>query len=228
MQKKIYETTLGGRVLRVEIGEVAKQAAGSAMITYGDSTVLSVVTAKNEASTQDFFPLMVLYQEKLYAAGKIPGGFLRREGRPSEHETLTSRLIDRPLRPLFPEGFKNEVQIVNTVLSSDPDCTTEIASLVGSSIVLGISNIPFNGPVAGVQVGRINGELIVNPTVEQQGLSDIELTVAGTKDAINMVEAGAKQVSEEDMLKAIMFAHAEIKKLVAFIQTIQDENPVDG
>ncbi len=226
MQKKIYETTLGGRVLRVEIGEVAKQAAGSAMITYGDSTVLSVVTAKNEASTQDFFPLMVLYQEKLYAAGKIPGGFLRREGRPSEHETLTSRLIDRPIRPLFPEGFKNEVQIVNTVLSSDPDCTTEIASLIGSSIVLGISNIPFNGPVAGVQLGRVNGELIINPTVEQQAQSDIELTVAGTKDAINMVEAGAKQVSEEDMLKAIMVGHAEIKKLVQFIQTILDDNPV--
>jgi len=227
MQKKIYETTLGGRVLRVEIGEVAKQAAGSAMITYGDSTVLSVVTAKNEASTQDFFPLMVLYQEKLYAAGKIPGGFLRREGRPSEHETLTSRLIDRPLRPLFPEGFKNEVQIVNTVLSSDPDNTTEIASLIGSSIVLGISNIPFNGPVAGVQIGRVNGEIIINPTVEQQAASDIELTVAGTKDAINMVEAGAKQVSEEDMLKAIMVGHAEIKKLVQFIQTILDDNPVE-
>ena len=227
MSKKIYTTTLGGRALTVEIGEVAKQAAGSALITYGDSTVLSVVTAKNEASTQDFFPLMVLYQEKLYAAGKIPGGFLRREGRPSEHETLTSRLIDRPIRPLFPDGFKNEVQIVNTVLSSDPDCTTEIASLIGSSIVLGISNIPFNGPVAGVQVGRINGELIVNPTVEQQAASDIELTVAGTKDAINMVEAGAKQVSEEDMPKAIMFAHAEIKALVQFIQSIQDDNPVE-
>ena len=227
MQKKIYETMLGGRPLRVEIGEVAKQAAGSAMITYGDSSVLSVVTAKNEASTQDFFPLMVLYQEKLYAAGKIPGGFLRREGRPSEHETLTSRLIDRPLRPLFPEGFKNEVQVVNTVLSSDPDCTTEIASLIGSAIVLGISNIPFNGPVAGVQVGRINGELIINPTVEQQAQSDIELTVAGTKDAINMVEAGAKQVSEEDMLKAILFGHAEIKRLCAFIEDIQNDHPVE-
>lgn len=227
MQKKTYETLLGGRPLRVEIGEVAKQAAGSAMITYGDSMVLSVVTAKNEASTQDFFPLMVLYQEKLYAAGKIPGGFLRREGRPSEHETLTSRLIDRPLRPLFPDGFKNEVQVVNTVLSSDPDCTTEIASLIGSAIVLGISNIPFNGPVAGVQVGRVNGELIINPTVEQQAQSDIELTVAGTKDAINMVEAGAKQVSEEGMLAAILFGHAEIKRLCAFIEEIQNDNPVE-
>ncbi len=227
MQKKTYETLLGGRPLRVEIGEVAKQAAGSAMITYGDSMVLSVVTAKNEASTQDFFPLMVLYQEKLYAAGKIPGGFLRREGRPSEHETLTSRLIDRPLRPLFPDGFKNEVQVVNTVLSSDPDCTTEIASLIGSAIVLGISNIPFNGPVAGVQVGRVDGELIINPTVEQQAQSDIELTVAGTKDAINMVEAGAKQVSEEGMLAAILFGHAEIKRLCAFIEEIQNDNPVE-
>ncbi|MFA7055438.1 MAG: polyribonucleotide nucleotidyltransferase [Acholeplasmataceae bacterium] len=220
MPKKIYETTLGGRVLKVEIGEVAKQAAGAAMIMYGDSTVLSAVTAKNEPSWQDFFPLMVIYQEKLYAAGKIPGGFLRREGRPSEHETLTSRLIDRPLRPLFPEGFKNEVQIINTVLSSDPDCTTEMASLIGSSIVLGISNIPFNGPVAGVQVGRVNGELIVNPTQEQALLSDIELVVAGTKEAINMVEAGAKQVSEEDMLAAILFGHAEIKKLVEFQEAI--------
>ncbi|MEF3693617.1 MAG: polyribonucleotide nucleotidyltransferase [Acholeplasmataceae bacterium] len=223
MPKKIYETTLGGRVLRVEIGEVAKQAAGAAMIMYGDSTVLSAVTASNQPSWQDFFPLMVIYQEKLYAAGKIPGGFLRREGRPSEHETLTSRLIDRPLRPLFPEGFKNEVQIINTVLSSDPDCTSEMASLIGSSIVLGMSNIPFNGPVAGVQVGRVNGELIVNPTQEQALLSDIELVVAGTKDAINMVEAGAKQVSEEDMLAAIMFGHAEIKKLVEFQETIYND-----
>jgi polyribonucleotide nucleotidyltransferase len=223
MQKKIYETTLGGRVLRVEIGEVAKQAAGAAMVTYGDSTVLSVVTAKNEASTQDFFPLMVIYQEKLYAAGKIPGGFLRREGRPSEHETLTSRLIDRPIRPLFPDGFKNEVQIINTVLSADPECSTEMASLIGSSIVLGISNIPFNGPVAGVQIGRINNEFIINPTPDQLLESDIDLTVAGTKYAINMVEAGAKQVSEADMLAAIMYGHAIIKDLVAFQETIYNE-----
>ena len=225
MQKKTYETMLGGRVLRIEIGEVAKQAAGAAMVTYGDSTVLSVVTAKSEATTQDFFPLMVIYQEKLYAAGKIPGGFLRREGRPSEHETLTSRLIDRPIRPLFPEGFNNEVQIVNTVLSADPECSTEMASLIGSSIVLGVSNIPFNGPVAGVHIGRIQGEFVINPTPEQLLVSDIDLTVAGTKDAINMVEAGAKQVSEEDMLKAIMFGHHIIKELVEFQQTIyQDFN----
>ncbi|MBU1094051.1 MAG: polyribonucleotide nucleotidyltransferase [Firmicutes bacterium] len=221
MQKKVYETTLGGRVLRVETGEMAKQAAGSALISYGDSTVLSVVTARNEASTQDFFPLMVIYQEKLYAAGKIPGGFLRREGRPSEHETLTSRLIDRPLRPLFPEGFKNEVQIINTVLSSDPECTTEMAALLGSSLVLGLSNIPFNGPIAGVQIGRINGEFIINPTPDQLLESDMDLIVTGTKTAINMVEAGAKQVNETDMLAAIMFGHEIIKELITFQEKIQ-------
>jgi polyribonucleotide nucleotidyltransferase len=221
MQKKVYETTLGGRVLKVEIGEVAKQAAGAAMIIYGDSTVLSVVTASSEPSTQDFFPLMVLYQAKLYAAGKIPGGFLKREGRPSEHETLTSRLIDRPIRPMFPEGFKNEVQIINTVLSSDPEASTEVASMLGSSLVLGISNVPFNGPVAGVQIGRINGEFVINPTPEQLNISELDLFVAGTKHAINMVEAGAKQVTEEVMLQAIMIGHAEIKKLVEFQEKIQ-------
>jgi polyribonucleotide nucleotidyltransferase len=223
MQKKVYETTLGGRVLKVEIGEVAKQAAGAAMIIYGDSTVLSVVTASSEPSTQDFFPLMVLYQAKLYAAGKIPGGFLKREGRPSEHETLTSRLIDRPIRPMFPEGFKNEVQIINTVLSSDPEASTEVASMFGSSLVLGISNVPFNGPVAGVQIGRIDGEFIVNPTPEQLSVSELDLFVAGTKHAINMVEAGAKQVTEEVMLQAIMIGHEEIKKLVEFQETIQKD-----
>ena len=227
MEKRIYETTLGGRILHVEIGEIAKQAAGAAMVFYGDSTVLSVVTARNEASDQDFFPLMVIYQEKLYAAGKIPGGFLRREGRPSEHETLTSRLIDRPLRPLFPEGFKNEVQVINTVLSSDPECTTEMASLFGSSLVLGISNIPFNGPVAGVQVGRVNNEFIINPTPEQLLVSDIDLIVAGTKKAINMVEAGAKQVSEDIMLQAIMFGHKAIQELVAFQELIQKDYPTE-
>ncbi len=225
-EKKVFETTLGDRPLVVEIGEVAKQANGAALVRYGDSVVLSVVTAKTEPSNGDFFPLMVIYQEKLYAAGKIPGGFLRREGRPSEHETLTSRLIDRPLRPMFPEGFKNEVQVVNTVLSSDPKCTPEMASMFGSSLVLGISNIPFNGPVAGVQVGRVNGEYIINPTPEQQLLSDIDLTLAGTKVAINMVEAGAKQVSEADMLGAILFGHNAIKALVAFQEKIIAElNP---
>ncbi|PKK96325.1 MAG: polyribonucleotide nucleotidyltransferase, partial [Tenericutes bacterium HGW-Tenericutes-3] len=227
MAKKVYEMTLGGRVLRVETGEMAKQASGAALISYGDSTVLSVVTAKNEASTQGFFPLMVIYQEKLYAAGKIPGGFLRREGRPSEHETLTSRLIDRPLRPLFPDGFKNEVQIINTVLSSDPECTTEMAAMLGSSLVLGISNIPFNGPVAGVQIGRVDGKFVINPTPDQLLVSDIDLIVTGTKTAINMVEAGAKQVNETDMLKAIMFGHEVIKELVAFQEKIQADFVVE-
>ncbi len=227
MQKKVYEMTLGGRVLRVETGEMAKQASGAALISYGDSTVLSVVTAKNEASTQGFFPLMVIYQEKLYAAGKIPGGFLRREGRPSEHETLTSRFIDRPLRPLFPEGFKNDVQIINTVLSSDPECTTEMAAMLGSSLVLGISNIPFNGPIAGVQIGRVDGEFVINPTPDQLLVSDIDLIVTGTKEAINMVEAGAKQVNETDMLKAIMFGHETIKELVAFQEKIQADFVVE-
>ncbi len=220
MNKKVFETKLGGRAFSVEIGEVAKQANGAAFINYGDSTVLSVVTAKTEPSPMDFFPLMVIYQEKLYAGGKIPGGFLRREGRPSEHETLTSRLIDRPLRPLFPEGFKNDVQIINTVLSSDPEASSEMASLFGSSLVLGISNIPFNGPVAGVTVGLIDKEFIINPTPEQMEVSEIDLIVAGTKDAINMVEAGAKQVNEDIMLDAILFGHAAIKELVAFQEEI--------
>lgn len=221
MSKQIFETTLAGQPLRVEIGEVAKQANGAALVYYGDTVVLSTVVSKNVASTQDFFPLMVIYQEKLYAAGKIPGGFLRREGRPSEHETLVSRQIDRPIRPLFEEGFRNEVQIVNTVLSADPNTSSEVAAMIGSSIVLGISNIPFLGPVASVNVGRINGAFILNPTPEQLLLSDIELTVAGTKNAINMVEAGAKQVSEADMLEAIMFGHEAIKSICDFQLTIE-------
>ena len=225
-EKKVFETTLGGRPLIVEIGEVAKQANGAALVRYGDSVVLSVVTAKTYPSNGDFFPLMVIYQEKMYAGGKIPGGFLRREGRPSEHETLTSRLIDRPLRPLFPDGFKNEVQVVNTVLSSDPNCTPEMASMFGSSLVLGISNIPFDGPIAGVQVGRVDGQYIINPTPEELEASDIDLIVSGTKYAINMVEAGAKQVSEEDMLGAILFGHDAIKALIAFQEKIIAEfNP---
>lgn len=222
-EKRIYETVIGGRTLRVEIGELAKQANAAAMLYYGDSAVLSVAVAKDTASTQDFFPLMVLYQEKLYAAGKIPGGFLRREGRPSEHETLTSRLIDRPIRPLFPDGYRNEVQIINTVMSSDHDATPEMTAMIGSSLTLMISNIPFKMGIAGVIVGRVNGQLIINPTVAQMEQSDIDLTVAGTKDAINMVEAGAKQVSEEEMLEALLFGHAEIKKIVEFQEKIQAE-----
>ena len=213
---KRFEYNWAGRPLVIEIGEVAKQANGACLVTYGESTVLSAVCSNNVASTADFFPLMVLYQEKLYAAGKIPGGFLRREGRPSEHETLVSRLIDRPIRPLFAEGFRNEVQVVNTVLSSDPDCSTAMAAMLGSSIALMISDIPFEGPIAGVVVGKVDGKLIINPTPEELEKSDINLTVAGTHTAINMVEAGARFVSEDDMWEALKFGHAEIQKLCDF------------
>ena len=220
---KRFEYNWAGRPLIIEIGEVAKQANGACMVTYGGSTVLSAVVTKVSETVQDFFPLMVLYQEKQYAAGKIPGGFLRREGRASEHETLTSRLIDRPIRPLFPEGFNNEVQVVNTVLSADPDCTTEMAAMLGSSIALGISDIPFDGPIAGVRVGRVNGEYIINPTPAQNEVSDINLTVAGTHQAINMVEAGADQVSEDAMWNALVFGHKAIQELCDFQQTIIKE-----
>ncbi len=222
--KRTYEINWAGRPLKVEIGEVAKQANGACLITYGGSTVLTAVTAVKEVTKLDFFPLMVIYQEKLYAAGKIPGGFLRREGRPSEHETLTSRVIDRPIRPLFPEGFSNEVQIVNTVLSSDPDCTPEMTAMLGSSIALMISDVPFLGPIAGVVVGRVDGKFIINPTPAELEKSDINLTVAGTKQAINMVEAGAKQVSEQDMLDAILFGHEAIKEIISFQEKIIEEN----
>jgi len=217
---KRFEYNWAGRPLVIEIGEVAKQAGGSCMVTYGESTVLSAAVSNNVASTADFFPLMVLYQEKLYAAGKIPGGFLRREGRPSEHETLVSRLIDRPIRPLFADGFRNEVQVINTVLSSDPDCSTAMAAMLGSSIALMISDIPFEGPIAGVVVGKVNGELVINPTPEQLEVSELNLTVAGTHTAINMVEAGAKFVSEDDMWEALKFGHAEIQKLCDFQEEI--------
>ena len=208
-----------GRTITVENGEIAKQAGGSVLVRYDDTVVLSTATASHEAKDTDFFPLTVVYQEKMYAAGKIPGGFLRREGRPTEHATLTARLIDRPIRPLFAEGFRNEVQVVNTVFSSDPDCSNEMASLFGSSLALCVSDIPFNGPVAGVKVGKIGDEYIINPTVEQMEQAEIDLTVAGTKQAINMVEAGAKEVSEDDMLKALMAGHEAIKELCA----IQEE-----
>ena len=221
--KKVFKTAIGGREFRVEIGEVAKQALGSALVYYGDTTVLSVVTSKEDDMDRDFFPLMVIYQERLYAGGKIPGGFLRREGRPTENETLTSRLIDRPLRPLFPEGFHDDVQVVNTVLSNNEDHTSEMASLIGSSIVLSVSNLPFSGPVAGVVVGRVDGKLIINPTPGELEVSDIDLIVAGTKEAINMVEAGAKEVSEADMLEAILFGHEEIKKIISFQEEIINE-----
>ena len=217
---KRYEYNWGGRPLTVEIGEVAKQANGACVVTYGGTTVISAAVSNNQASTQDFFPLMVLYQEKLYAAGKIPGGFLRREGRASEHETLTSRLIDRPIRPLFAEGFRNEVQVINTVVSSDPECSPEMTAMLGSSIALMISDIPFEGPIAGVNVGYIDGEYILNPTPEQLEKTLIDLTVAGTHTAINMVESGAKEVSEDEMYKALVFGHKAIQDLCDFQKTI--------
>ena len=224
IMKKVFELNFRGRKLIVENGELAKQAHGSILVRYGDTVVLStVVMSKNVNLLADFFPLMVLYNEKLYSVGKIPGGFIKREGRPTENATLAARMIDRPMRPLFPEDFKNEVQIVNTVLSVDQDNSPEITALFGSSLATCISQVPFNGPVAGVKVGRVNGEFVINPTVEQTELSDIDLTVSGTKDAINMVEAGSKEVSEEDMLEALMFGHEAIKELIEFQEKIIEE-----
>ena len=219
--KKVFELDFRGRKIVVEHGELAKQAHGAVLVRYGDTVVLSTaVVSKNANILSDFFPLMVLYQEKLYSVGKIPGGFIKRESRPTEAATLAARMIDRPMRPLFPENFRNEVQIVNTILSVDPDNSPEMSAMFGSSLATSISMIPFDGPIAGVKVGRINGEFIINPTAEQAEVSDIELTVAGTKNAINMVEAGAKEVSEEDMLEALMFGHEAIKELVEFEEKI--------
>ena len=219
--KKVFELDFRGRKLVVEHGEVAKQANGSVLVRYGDTVILTAaVVSKNANILSDFFPLTVLYQEKLYAVGKIPGGFIKRESRPTENATLAARMIDRPMRPLFPEKFRNEVQIVNTVLSVDPDNSPEMTAMFGSSLATSISKIPFLGPIAGVRVGRVDGEFIINPTVEQAEKSDIELTVAGTKEAINMVEAGAKEVSEEDMLEALMFGHEAIKELITFQESI--------
>lgn len=221
MAKQEFHLDFCGRGITVETGEIAKQADGAVIIRYGDTVTLSTACASNQAKEGiDFFPLTVSFEEKLYSVGKIPGGFLRREGRPSEHATLTARMIDRPIRPLFAEGFRNEVQVVNTVLSVDQDASPEMAAMFGASLALCISDIPFNGPIAGVKVGRINGELVVNPTVAQMEESDIDLTVAGTAQALNMVEAGAKEVSEEDMLAALMFGHEQIKKLCAFQEEI--------
>ena len=221
MDKKVFELDFYGRKIVVEHGQVAKQADGAVLVRYGDTVVLSTaVVSKSANLLSDFFPLMVLYQEKLYSVGKIPGGFIKREGRPTDAATLASRMIDRPLRPLFPEDFKNEVQIVNTVLSVDQDNSPELTALFGSSLATCISKIPFNGPVAAVKVGRVDGEFVINPTVEQSEKSDIDLTVAGTKDAINMVEAGAREASEDDMLEALMFGHEAIKKLIAFEEEV--------
>lgn len=218
--KKVFSTEIAGNKFSVEVGELAKQANGACMIQYGDTSVLATVTASKEPKDLPFFPLTVNYEERLYAVGKIPGGFIKREGRPSEKAILSSRLIDRPIRPLFPDGFRNEVQVISTVMSVDQDCSSEIAAMIGASIALCISDIPFLEPIAGVHVGRVDGEFIINPTTDQQEKSDLDLTVAGTKDAINMVEAGAKEVSEDVMLDAIMFGHEEVKRLVEFQEEI--------
>lgn len=219
-EKQVFSIDWAGRQLTIETSQLAKQANGAVLVRYGDTAVLSTATASKEAKNVDFFPLTVNYEERLYAVGKIPGGFIKREGRPSEKAILASRLIDRPIRPLFADGFRNEVQVVSIVMSVDQDCSSEMAAMLGSSLALSISDIPFEGPIAGATVGRIDGEFIINPTVEQQEQSDIQLVVAGTKDAINMVEAGADQVPEETMLEAIMFGHEEIKRLIAFQEEI--------
>ncbi|MCM3765719.1 polyribonucleotide nucleotidyltransferase [Neobacillus niacini] len=222
-EKHVYSMDWAGRKLTVEIGQLAKQANGAVLVRYGDTAVLSTATASKEPKNLDFFPLTVNYEERLYAVGKIPGGFIKREGRPSEKAILASRLIDRPIRPLFADGFRNDVQVISIVMSVDQDCSTEMAAMFGSSLALSTSDIPFEGPIAGVVVGRIGNEFVINPTVEQAEQSDIHLTVAGTKDAINMVEAGALEVPEEIMLEAIMFGHDEIKRLIQFQEKIVAE-----
>ena len=222
--KRVFEKDFRGRKLVIEHGELAKQAHGSVLVRYGDTVVLStVVVSKTANILSDFFPLMVLYQEKLYSVGKIPGGFIKREGRPTDAATLAARMIDRPMRPMFPEDFRNEVQVVNTVLSVDTDNSPELTAMFGSSLATSISKIPFDGPIAGVKVGRVNGEFIINPTPDELEQSDLDLTVAGTKYAINMVEAGAKEVSEEDMLDALMFGHEAVKELCEFQEEIIKE-----
>ncbi len=221
--KRVFEYDFMGRKLVIEHGELAKQAAGAVLVRYDDTVILSTSVMSNNVSTADFFPLTILYQEKLYSVGKIPGGFIKREGRPTDAATLTARVIDRPIRPMFDENFRNEVQVVNTVLSVDPDKTPEMTALFGSSLCLCISKIPFEGPVAGVKVGKIDGELKINPTCEEMERSTIDLTVAGTKDAINMVESGSKQVSEEEMLEALMFGHEAVKELCAIQEDITSE-----
>ena len=220
MAKQIFSMDFYGKKIQVEVGEMAKQANGSCLVRYDDTVVLSTACAGKEPKDVDFFPLTVTYEEKLYSVGKIPGGFLKREGRPSEHGTLTARMIDRPIRPLFADGFRNEVQVVNTVLSVDQEATPEMAAMLGASIALCISDIPFNGPIAGVNVGLIDGEFTVNAGPEDMARSEISLEVAGTKDAINMVEADAKEVDEETMLNALMFGHEKIKELIAFQEQI--------
>ena len=224
MKKKVFELNFHGRKLVVEHGELAKQADGAVLVRYNDTVILTAaVVSKNVNLLSDFFPLTVNYQEKLYSVGKIPGGFIKREGRPSEAATLAARMIDRPMRPLFPEDFKNEVQIISTVLSVDQDCSPELTAMFASSLAVSISKIPFNGPIAGVKVGRVDGKFIINPTPEELEKSELDLTVAGTKDAINMVESSAKQVSEDVMLEALMFGHKAVKELIKFEEKIIKE-----
>ncbi len=223
MYKK-YETVIAGRPFVVEIGKVAEQANGAALVRYGDTVVLVTATASDKPREGiDFFPLSVDFEERQYAVGKIPGGFIKREGKPTEKAVLTSRLIDRPIRPLFPKGYRNDVQVIATVLSVDQDCTPDIVAMIGSSIALSISDIPFNGPTGSVSIGLVDGEFVVNPTAKQRETSKLHLVVSGTKDAIMMVEAGSDELPEKDMLEAILFAHEEIKKIVNFIESIVSE-----
>ena len=221
---RTFKTAVGGRLLEFELGKICEQANGQVMVKYGESVVSVTVCASKEPREDiDFFPLSCDYEEKMYASGKIPGGFIRREGRPSEKAILSSRLMDRPLRPLFPKGYHNDVVVVATVMSVDLDCETDIMAMVGASVAIATSDIPWEGPIAAVRVGRVDGRFIINPTLEQREQSDINLTVAGTKEAIMMVEAGADEVPEDVMLDAIFFGHDEIKKLVEFIDEIVSE-----
>jgi len=223
MEKHVFSKEIAGRTMTVEIGELAKQSNGAVLVQYGETVVLSNAVMSKEPRDLDFFPLMVTYEERLYAVGKVPGGFIKREGRPAQNAVLAGRLIDRPIRPLFPEGFRNDIQVINYIMSVDHDHSPEMSAMLGSSLALSISDIPFNGPIAGVMVGRVDGEFVINPTVEQKEVSDIDLVVAGTKDAINMVEAGAEEVSEEDILAAIMFGHNAVKELIEFQEEIVAE-----
>ncbi|HAR6485242.1 TPA: polyribonucleotide nucleotidyltransferase [Staphylococcus pseudintermedius] len=228
-EKKVFKTEWANQPLTIETGQLAKQANGAVLVRYGDTVVLSTATASKEPRDGDFFPLTVNYEEKMYAAGKIPGGFKKREGRPGDEATLTARLIDRPIRPLFPDGYRHDVQIINTVLSADPNCSPEMAAMIGSSMALSVSDIPFQGPIAGVNVGYVDGEYVINPNLEQREKSRLDLEVAGHKDAVNMVEAGASEITEAEMLEAILFGHEEIKRLCAFqeeiIAHLQPEKP---
>lgn len=219
-EKKVFKTEWANQPLTIETGQLAKQANGAVLVRYGDTVVLSTATASKEPRDGDFFPLTVNYEEKMYAAGKIPGGFKKREGRPGDEATLTARLIDRPIRPLFPDGYRHDVQIINTVLSADPNCSPEMAAMIGSSMALSVSDIPFQGPIAGVNVGYVDGEYVINSNLEQREKSRLDLEVAGHKDAVNMVEAGASEITEAEMLEAILFGHEEIKRLCAFQEEI--------